>query len=472
MSIKRTVGMYPTFDRSGAVVRSSHYCAGCGHGIVHKLITEALVDFGMQDRTIMVNPIGCAVFGYYYWDVGNVGAAHGRAPAVATALSRTLPHAYVLAYQGDGDLGAIGFNSAFQAASRGERMATFFINNATYGMTGGQMAPTSLIGQHTATTPRGRALKTEGPPLHVCEVFNQLAAPVYIERCSVGDTASIMKARKAIRKALEIQLKGQGYAFVEFLSQCPGITGGDVPASIKFLHEQLEKEFPLAVFRDRANEPIPPEEPAPVIPSLNEFFHTDTSTAAAPHTDPTVQERRLIFAGAGGQGVLSLGLNVAEAATFLGRYTTWFPTYGPEQRGGAASCALVLAGKPIGSPTVDRPDVLVAMSRPALERFMPLVKPGGVVFCETLAFEGVTPRTDIRIIKIPAAEIATTNGLPRAANTVILAAMLHCNATGLPAEAIDHARDATLRKKQPALIEKNRQVFEAALVWCRANLPK
>ena len=136
MTEKKTVGMYDVFNRSGKQTRATHYCAGCGHGIIHKLITEAMVELGLQDRTIIVNPIGCAVFGYYYWDCGNVGAAHGRAPAVGTAINRVHRDAVVISYQGDGDLGAIGFNNTFQAASRGEHLAVFFVNNAIYGMTG------------------------------------------------------------------------------------------------------------------------------------------------------------------------------------------------------------------------------------------------------------------------------------------------------------------------------------------------
>jgi 2-oxoisovalerate ferredoxin oxidoreductase beta subunit len=190
----KTVGMYEVFSRSGRETRATHYCAGCGHGIIHKLITEAMVELGLQDRTIIVNPIGCAVFGYYYWDCGNVGAAHGRAPANGTAINRVRRDAVVVSYQGDGDLGAIGFNNTFQAASRGEHMAVFFVNNAIYGMTGGQMAPTTLEGMKTATSPFGRDPLTAGYPLHVCEVLNQLKAPVYIERVSVADTKQIGRA--------------------------------------------------------------------------------------------------------------------------------------------------------------------------------------------------------------------------------------------------------------------------------------
>ena len=468
MNVKRTVGMYASFERSGAPTRATHYCAGCGHGILHKLVTEALADLGLPERTIVVNPIGCAVFGYYYWDVGNIGAAHGRAPAVGTALCRTLPEALVLAYQGDGDLAAIGFNCAFQAASRGERMVTFLVNNATYGMTGGQMSPTTLIGQRSATSPHGRTVANDGYPLHVCEVMAQLRAPVYIERCSLADTPRIMKARQAVRKALTILRDGKGYALVEFLSPCPHGCSGDALAAARFVSGELEREFPLGVFRDTSAAAAPPPLP-PTPPSLAAFF-SGAKASIPPRLDPTVPERRLVFAGSGGQGILSLGLCVADAGSFAQRFTTWFPSYGPEQRGGSASCALVLAGRPVGSPTVDRPDVLVCMTRPMLDRFLPAVKPGGTVFCDTLVLNGETPsRAGVRFVGMPATELAAASGLPRAANTAILAAMLHTGATGLPAEAVIQARDAALRKK-PALIDKNRLVFDAAIAWCRANL--
>ncbi len=220
--IKQAEGFYEHFLRKdGSKTKATHYCAGCGHGIIHKLIAEALADFGIQDETVFVSPVGCGAFCYYYFDCGNVAAAHGRASAVATGLSRALPGKVVIAYQGDGDLGAIGFNNAFQAANRGEKFVCFFVNNAIYGMTGGQMAPTTLPGQKTATSPAGRDVATDGYPLQVCEVLNQLVAPVFIERVSVADTKRIMKAKKAIRKAIEIQKEGKGYAFVEILSPCP-----------------------------------------------------------------------------------------------------------------------------------------------------------------------------------------------------------------------------------------------------------
>ena len=176
-------GLYAEFPRKGgSAPTATHYCPGCGHGILHKLIGEAMADLGIQDRCVVISPVGCAVFAYYYLDCGHVQAAHGRAPAIGTGISRAEDDAIVISYQGDGDLGSIGLNETIQAANRGEKMAVFFINNSVYGMTGGQMAPTTLIGEVTATTPAGRDPQEQGYPLHICEILDTLKAPVYIER--------------------------------------------------------------------------------------------------------------------------------------------------------------------------------------------------------------------------------------------------------------------------------------------------
>ncbi|MCE5296797.1 MAG: thiamine pyrophosphate-dependent enzyme, partial [Euryarchaeota archaeon] len=177
--IKKQTGLYETFDRKEPGTRTTTFCPGCGHGIIHKLIGEAMADLGIGENTVFVSPVGCAAFCFYYFDCGNVAGPHGRASAVATGVTRALPDKVVISYQGDGDLGAIGFNNAFQAANRGEHFACFFINNSIYAMTGGQMAPTTLPGQKTVTTPFGRDVVRTGYPLKICEVLDQLEAPVY-----------------------------------------------------------------------------------------------------------------------------------------------------------------------------------------------------------------------------------------------------------------------------------------------------
>ena len=461
---KKTVGMYETFVRSGRKTRATHYCAGCGHGIIAKLIAEALAEMGLQDRAVIVNPVGCGVFGYYYWDSGNIGAAHGRAQAVATGVSRVERDAVVVAYQGDGDLGAIGFNNAFQAASRGEHMAVFFVNNAIYGMTGGQMAPTTLEGMKTTTTPLGRDVLKTGYPLHVCEVLNQLKAPVYIERVSVADTARIMKARKAVRKALEIQRDRKGYAFVEFISPCPTNLGLDPLKTALFCTDEMEKEYPLGCLRDLSAEALP-RGPRAAAPTLGDFFaQSHEHQAPEAVVDETFKELRLKFTGFGGQGILSLGLCVAQAARLERRFTTWFPSYGPEQRGGSAACSVVISGKPVGSPAAERPNVLVCMNQPSYERFVGQVVPGGTVIVDETVPLTVQAPPGVRVVVMRAIGLSLKFGVPKAANTMMLAALARLGVTGLKSEHLLEALDASFKKK-PALVEKNRELFNEAVAW-------
>ena len=234
--------------------QQTHYCPGCGHGVVHKLIAEALTELGVQDRAVLVSPVGCSVFAYYYFDVGNVQVAHGRAPAAATALKRANPESIVMAYQGDGDLAAIGTAEIIHAANRGENICVFFVNNSIYGMTGGQMAPTTLVGQKSTTSPWGRRSHNEGLPLHVCELLAALETPTYLERVALSDMKNIMKAKKAVKKALQIQKDGGGFSLVEFLSPCPTIMKMDPVVARKWVADTLVKAFPLGVFRDRKPE--------------------------------------------------------------------------------------------------------------------------------------------------------------------------------------------------------------------------
>src|ERR1700756_3714770 len=245
---------YDIYDRKGELKHQTHYCPGCGHGVAHKLIAEAIEEMGIQDKTIFVSPVGCSVFAYYYFDVGNVQAAHGRAPAVATAVKRTCPDKIVISYQGDGDLAAIGTAEIVHAANRGEKITVFFVNNGIYGMTGGQMAPTTLVGQKSTTSPWGRRPANEGFPLHMAELLATLEAPAYIERVALSDNKNIMKARRAIRRALEIQKSGRGFSFVEILSPCPTIWGKDPVEARRWVLESMTPTFSLNVFRARRTE--------------------------------------------------------------------------------------------------------------------------------------------------------------------------------------------------------------------------
>ncbi len=453
-------GMYKVFPRSGKNVSFTHYCPGCGHGIINKLIAEACAELGLQDRTIFVDPVGCGVFTYYYWDAAHISAAHGRASAAATGACRARPDAVTIAYQGDGDLGAIGFNNAFQAASRGEKFGCIFVNNSLYGMTGGQMAPTTLDGETTTTTPFGRDPALTGHPLHVCEVFAQLKAPVYIARVSVADTRRIMQAKQAIRKVFEIQRDKKGYAMLEILAPCPTNFKMDAQNAAAFCMNEMEKEFPLGVFRDETGREPLPQRAIPHSSCCAELFAEKVAVAPAVN-DTSFAERRFKFAGYGGQGILSLGLAIAEAARLERRHTLWFPSYGPEQRGGSANCSVVVSGTPIGSPTVEHPDVLVCMNQPAYERFAGDVKKGGVVIVDSTVPVKIQPPEGVKLIVWPAIRMAEEFGVPKAANTMMLAALKKFGCTGLSGESLEEALVASFKKK-PALGEKNRELLRQA----------
>jgi 2-oxoglutarate/2-oxoacid ferredoxin oxidoreductase subunit beta len=223
----------------------THYCAGCGHGIAHRLVCQTIDELGIRERVIAVAPVGCAVLAYDYWDFDCTEAAHGRALAVATAIKRVRPGNIVFTYQGDGDLAAIGTNETIHAANRGENLTVIFINNAVYGMTGGQMAPTTLAGQKTATTPLGRDVAIQGYPLKISELVAQLPAVKYVERVSLISPPEVIKARKAVKAAFQNQIDNVGFSLVEILSPCPTYWGRSPQASIEWIKDTMSVEFPV-----------------------------------------------------------------------------------------------------------------------------------------------------------------------------------------------------------------------------------
>ena len=237
--------------------RRTHYCPGCGHGILHKLIAQCIDEMGLRERTLIMAPVGCAVLLYDYLDVDGLESAHGRAPAVATGAKRANPDNIVISYQGDGDLLAIGMAETVHAANRGENITVIFVNNTVYGMTGGQMAPTTLIDQKTATTVTGRSAEGEGSPIRAAELLNTLDAPYFITRCSVHNAAQVRKTRKNIAKALQYQDEGRGYSFVEILSMCPTAWGKSPAHSAEWIAEILAKIYPLGTLRDKGKETTP-----------------------------------------------------------------------------------------------------------------------------------------------------------------------------------------------------------------------
>ena len=227
-----------------------HYCPGCTHGIIHRLVAEVLEELGVGDTAIGIAPVGCAVFAYNYFNCDMMEAAHGRAPACATGAKRVHPDKVVFTYQGDGDLASIGAAEIVHAAARGEKITTIFVNNAIYGMTGGQMAPTSLPGQITTTSPYGRDTDHCGFPVKMCEMLSELNGPAYIERVSVHDVPHVIAAKKAIRKAFEAQIAGKGFSMVEVLSTCPTNWGLTPQEALKWLKENMIPQFPLGVYKE------------------------------------------------------------------------------------------------------------------------------------------------------------------------------------------------------------------------------
>ncbi len=232
----------------------THYCPGCGHGVIHRLLAEVIDEFGIRDKTVGVPPAGCAVLAYNYIDVDMGEAPHGRAIAVATGIKRARSNLIVFTYQGDGDLAAIGTAETIHAANRGERLTVIFVNNGVYGMTGGQMAPTTLLGQKTTTTPGGRAELRDGYPLDLSQMLAVAAGSVYIERTSVTSPKNIIKTKKAIKKAFQVQMDDLGFALVEIVSPCPTNWKLSPVDSCKRIENEVVKYYPLKVIKDTTGE--------------------------------------------------------------------------------------------------------------------------------------------------------------------------------------------------------------------------
>jgi 2-oxoisovalerate ferredoxin oxidoreductase beta subunit len=431
ISQSRAKSFYTRFERKGELQHQTHFCPGCGHGQVHKMLARAIDELGIQDRTILVGPVGCGVFTYNYFDVGNISAAHGRAPAVATGARRSRPESIVIDYQGDGDIAAIGSAEILHAANRGENITVIFINNAVYSMTGGQVAPTTLIGQKTATTPSGRSALNEGYPLHVSELLATLEAPVYIERVGLGDSKQIIQATRAIKRAVENQVRGLGFSMIEVLSPCPTIWKMDPVKAQHTVRDVMEKVFPLGVFCDRTKTAQPralPEAEPPLdrIPQI-----LGVANESLPEGHPVAMEGaaadldlRVRVAGFGGQGVLLLGEVLAEAGLDAGFEVSWLPSYGPEMRSGTSNCHVRLSRNVIDSPMVAAPNVLVAMNEPSLKKFLKSVTPGGWILYNGETFPADCEQENVHVLARDFTRIADELGNARAGNMVMLGALL------------------------------------------------
>ena len=241
------------FDKPHALSDAPlHYCPGCTHGIIHRLVAEVIDELGIEGKTIGIAPVGCSVMAYDYFNCDMIEAAHGRAPAVATGVKRALPENIVFTYQGDGDLASIGMAETVHSAARNENITIIFVNNAIYGMTGGQMAPTTLPGQVTQTSPYGRDVNHCGFPIKVCEMLSTLEGPEYLERVAVNNVKNIKNAKKAIKKAFQNQVEGKGFSLVEVISSCPTNWGMTPQKALEWIDEKMIPYYPLGVYKDRS----------------------------------------------------------------------------------------------------------------------------------------------------------------------------------------------------------------------------
>ncbi|HKV09144.1 MAG TPA: 2-oxoacid:acceptor oxidoreductase family protein [Thermoanaerobaculia bacterium] len=461
-----TTTFYDRFERhahgEGLKGHSTHYCPGCGHGLAHKFLAEAIDELGIQDRTVAVSPVGCSVFLYYYFDVGNTQAAHGRAPAVAVGHKMANPDSIVISYQGDGDLASIGLAEIISTAQLGIPITVIFVNNAIYGMTGGQMAPTTLMGQKTSTSPTGR-VPMMGQPLKMAELIAQLDAPVYVERVALYDSKQRTRAKKAIKKALDLQVQNRGFAFVEVLAECPthlGITPEDAE---HWVRDNMVPVFPLGVKKDVTVEPqplhAPPTfEPGRVMAAIGGVADEVPRFAREFPRHVAPRDVALKLAGAGGDGAQTAAMLITRAAINEGLDATHIPSYGPESRGGTSYADVHIAEDEVLSPASPVPNVLVAFNAPSLAKFGPKVARGGTVIYDSSVIHDVPPLpAGVKSYGVPFTEIAADLGKVVVKNVVALGALQA--ATDLfPRETFLTAIRQALKEKC-AMIPLNEEAF-------------
>lgn len=465
------------FDRhahgKGLKGATTHYCPGCGHGLAHKYLAQAIAELGIEDRTIAISPVGCAVFLYYYFDVGNTQAAHGRAPAVALGHKLANPDSIVVSYQGDGDLASIGLAEIMHAAQLGIPISVIFINNGIYGMTGGQMAPTTLPGQKSSTTPKGRG-RMEGLPLKVAELIASLDGPIYVERTALYDQKNRKRTQKAITKALRLQQENRGFGFVEILSECPTHWGLSPLESEAWVRDHFVKTFPLGVFKDVETEPWFKLEPPDFSPDTMLRVLEAASeppprfgTGFPEHLDP--RDVSLKLAGAGGDGAQTVALLLAKAAINEGFDATHIPSYGPESRGGTSYADVHIARDEVLSPAAPAPRILVAFNAPSLIKFGPTVAQNGIVIYDSSVIsEPPEFPAGVKVYPVPCSEIAQSLGSRIVKNVVALGAVQA--ATGiLPEQSLLTALLLSLRDKC-SMIAINEEAFRWGVKAVNENI--
>jgi len=457
---------YSKFERhshgEGLKGKSTHYCPGCGHGLAHRFLAEAIEELDIQDRTVAISPVGCSVFLYYYFDVGNSQAAHGRAPAVALGHKVANPESIVISYQGDGDLASIGMAEIMQAGQLGIPITVIFINNAIYGMTGGQLAPTTLMGQKTSTTPEGR-YRLMGEPIQMAEIIAQLPGSVYVERVALFDAKNRNKTKKAIKKGLKLQKENKGFSFIEVLAECPThlkLSPVDTEAWVK---ENMLPVFPLGVKKDDKKESWfhmekPSFDPERILKEVGGSSEEIPrfSKQFPEHLAPN--DVSLKLAGAGGDGAQTAAMLITLAGINEGFDATHIPSYGPESRGGTSYADVHVAREEVLSPASGTPHILLAFNQPSLMKFGPTVRKNGMILYDSSVISDEPELdTSVRMIGVPFSEIAVEVGRLVVKNIVALGA-LQAASEIYPSETFITAFRNALKHKAK-LIPMNEEAF-------------
>ena len=459
---------YQRFERHahgvGLNAQSTHYCAGCGHGLAHKYLAEAIETLGIQNRTVAISPVGCGVFLYYYFDVGNTQAPHGRAPAVAIGHKLANPESIVVSYQGDGDLASIGLAEIVSTAQQGIPITVIFVNNAIYGMTGGQMAPTTLMDQKTASSPYGREIAM-GQPMKMAELIAGLDGPVYVERVALFDAKQRNRARKAILKGLTLQVENRGFSFIEVLAECPTHLKLTPVETEHWVKACMVPVFPLGVKKDVARVPwFAPGAPAFDVDRLLGVIGGQAGSvprfcrAFPSHIAP--HDIALKLAGAGGDGAQTAAILIARAGINEGFDATHIPSYGPDSRGGTSYADVHVASGEVLSPASPNPHILIAFNAPSLEKFAAAVRAGGIIIYDSSVIaEAPSVPTGVAVYGVPLTRIATDLGTPLVKNIAALGA-LQAATQLFPTDTFLAAIRHALTNK-PALVAINEAAFES-----------
>jgi len=457
-----------THYRRASDAMQTHFCPGCGHGNLLKFVDAALNSLGLSTKAVWISPVGCGGLTDAYLSMAHILAPHGRASAVGTAVKRLHPEALVIVSQGDGDMASIGLCEAIHSANRAESLTVIFVNNGNFGMTGGQMSPTTLLGQATPTSWEGRCLADHGGPMRMCEMLMALEGPSFIARVAIGSDKQLVEAERVICRAIERQYLGLGYSFVEVLSPCPSNWRCSPQAARAYVSEVMAGVYPLGVFRDavadggealrgRADpEPYEVERVLEAMAHLTRHCGGICGEVSAYYPLRLSSPLSVVAAGFGGQGVLTLGRVLAHLALVSGLEASWLPSYGPEMRGGLAHCHIRIGTDAVASPMVTEPGLVFAMNQPSFDTFHSRLAPGGrLVYDADLVVPGQC-REDVTLFGVRATQLCDTLGRGRSANIAMLAA-------GLMMMGIVGSREALVEAMSEAIGEDVSEIVCA--VW-------